>query len=122
MTTDSHNRNEYDEGAGAGPAAPEKAVRVVLPGHLRALANVPGEVRIAASAPVTIGSVLDGIEARYPMLRGAIRDHDAGPRRPYVRIFACEEDLSFQPWDCPLPGPVADGGEPLLIVGSISGG
>ena len=97
-------------------------VRVVLPGHLRALAAVDREVTVQAAAPVTLGSVLDAIEQRWPMLRGAIRDHGGGPRRPYVRLFACEEDLSFAPWDAPVPDPVVAGREPLLVVGSISGG
>jgi|APThiThiocy_cv2_1041547.scaffolds.fasta_scaffold01782_23 hypothetical protein len=97
-------------------------VRVALPGHLRALANVPGELLVKASAPVTIGSVLDAVERECPVLRGAIRDHGAGARRPYVRLFACEEDLSFDGWDAPVPPPVVEGREPLLVVGSISGG
>lgn len=97
-------------------------VRVVLPGHLRSLASIDGELTVGAAAPVTLGSVLDAIEERWPMLRGAIRDHGGGPRRPYVRLFACEEDLSFAGWDSPVPEPVAAGREPLLVVGSISGG
>lgn len=97
-------------------------VRVVLPGHLRALAKVAGEVRVDAAEPVTIGAVLDAIERRFPVLRGAIRDHDAGPRRPFVRFFACEEDLSHDPVDTPLPAAVTAGSEPFLVIGSIAGG
>lgn len=108
--------SEDDVAPGAVP------VRVVLPGHLRTLAAVDGELTVGAVAPVTLGSVLDAVEERWPMLRGAIRDHGAGPRRPYVRLFACEEDLSFLDWDAPVPEPVAAGREPLLVVGSISGG
>ena len=97
-------------------------IRVRLPGHLRTLAKVPGEVRVDAAEPVTIGTVLDAIEERFPVLRGAIRDHDAGARRPYVRFFACEQDLSHDPPDTPVPDQVAAGTEPFLVVGSISGG
>jgi hypothetical protein len=98
-------------------------VRVILPGHLRTLARVTGsEVQVSVAEPVTIGAVLDAIEQRFPVLRGAIRDHDAGPRRPFVRYFACEKDLSLDPVSTPVPGPVADGTEPFLVVGSISGG
>ena len=98
-------------------------IRVILPGHLRSLAKVTGEVRVeAAGDPVTIGAVLDAIEQRFPVLRGAIRDHNAGPRRPFVRYFACEQDLSHDPPSAQVPGPVAEGREPFLVVGSISGG
>lgn len=97
-------------------------VRVVLPGHLRTLARVTGEVRVEVAEPVTIGAVLDAIEARFPVLRGAIRGHDGGPRRPFVRFFACEEDLSHDPIDTALPGPVVAGREPFLVVGSVAGG
>ena len=115
----------------AGPASGARSersstvtsqIRVILPGHLRALAKVPGEVRVEAAEPVTIGTVLDAIEQRFPVLRGAIRDHDAGPRRPFVRYFACEQDLSHDPPDTPVPAPVAAGTEPFLVIGSISGG
>jgi hypothetical protein len=97
-------------------------IRVVLPGHLRALAKVAGEVRVQAAEPVTIAAVLDAIEGRFPVLRGAIRDHDAGPRRPFVRFFACEQDLSHDPVDTPVPAPVAAGTEPFLVIGSVAGG
>ncbi len=100
---------------------------MILPGHLRSLARVAGEVRVdvpaaGAAQQVTIGAVLDAIEDRFPVLRGAIRDHGGGPRRPFVRFFACEQDLSHDPVDTPVPGPVAAGTEPFLVVGSISGG
>ncbi|QDQ98885.1 MoaD/ThiS family protein [Tomitella fengzijianii] len=97
-------------------------MRVVLPGHLCVLADVDGELTLPAIAPVTIGSVLDAVEEAYPVLRGAIRDHDAGARRPYVRYFACEQDFSLDPPGTRLPEPVADGREPFLIVGAIAGG
>jgi len=97
-------------------------IRVVLPAHLRTLAHVDGEVMLDVEGPVTQGSVLDALEARYPMLRGTIRDHVTQQRRPFVRFFACEEDLSHQPPDAPLPEAVATGAEPLLIVGAIAGG
>lgn len=97
-------------------------VRVILPGHLRTLAKVTGELRLDVAGPVTIGAVLDAIETRFPVLRGAIRGHDAGPRRPFVRFFACEEDLSHDPIDTPLPEPVVTGREPFLVVGSVAGG
>jgi hypothetical protein len=103
-----------------------RVIRVILPGHLRSLAKVAGEVRVevpgGADRPVTIGAVLDAIEQRFPVLRGAIRDHGAGPRRPFVRYFACEQDLSHEPPSTAVPAPVADGREPFLVVGSISGG
>ena len=99
---------------------------MILPGHLRSLAKVTGEVRVEAAGgpgePVTIGAVLDAIEQRFPVLRGAIRDYGAGPRRPFVRFFACEQDLSHDPPTTEVPGPVAEGREPFLVVGSISGG
>ena len=97
-------------------------IRVVLPAHLRALAHVSGEVRLDVAAPVTQRSVLDALEARYPMLRGTIRGHDGGPRRAFMRFFACERDLSHEPPDDPLPDPVASGAEPYLIVGAMAGG
>lgn len=97
-------------------------IRVALPYHLRTLAKVDDEVRIEVAGPVTVRSVLDALEARYPMLRGAIRDHVTGQRRPFLRFFACEEDLSHESPDTPLPGAVATGAEPLLIVGAIAGG
>jgi sulfur-carrier protein len=97
-------------------------IRVVLPAHLRALARIEGEVQVDVTGPVTQRSVLDALEARYPMLRGTIRDHDGGPRRAFIRFFACELDLSHTPPDDPLPGPVAAGTEPYLIIGAMAGG
>ena len=97
-------------------------IRVVLPHHLRTLAQVGAEVEVDVAGAVTQRSVVDAIEARYPMLRGTIRDHVTKRRRPFLRFFACEEDLSHEPLDAPLPDPVAEGSEPLLIVGAIAGG
>ena len=97
-------------------------IRVVLPQHLRTLARVDGEVQLQVEGPVTQRSVLDALEACYPMLRGTIRDHVTQTRRPYVRFFACEEDLSHESPDAPLPDAVASGAEPFLIVGAIAGG
>lgn len=97
-------------------------IRVELPGHLRTLASIPGPIELPVPGSPTLGAVLDAIEERYPMLRGAIRDHHRGPRRPYIRIFGAEQDLSFQEYGAELPPPVAAGYEPLLIIGSISGG
>jgi sulfur-carrier protein len=97
-------------------------IRVVLPYHLRTLARVDGEVKLDMAGPVTQHSVLDALEARYPMLRGTIRDHDTGQRRPMLRFFACEEDLSFETPDAPLPDAVASGAEPFFIIGAIAGG
>ena len=97
-------------------------IRVVLPTHLRTLACVDGEVELAVAGQVTQRSVLDALENRYPMLRGAIRDHDSGRRRAFVRFFACEEDLSHERPDDPLPEAVATGAEPYLIVGAMAGG
>ena len=97
-------------------------IRVVLPAHLRTLAQVDGEVELEVAGQVTQRSVLDALEARYPVLRGTIRDHDGGPRRAFVRFFACEQDLSHEPPDAPLPDAVATGAEPYLIVGAMAGG
>ena len=97
-------------------------IRVVLPAHLRALASIDGEVHLDVAGPVTQRSVLDELEARYPVLRGTIRAHDGGPRRAFIRFFACEQDLSHQDPDAPLPAPVATGAEPYLIVGAMAGG
>jgi sulfur-carrier protein len=97
-------------------------IRVVLPAHLRTLARVEGEVRLEMEGRVTQRSVLDALEARYPMLRGTIRDHVTQQRRPFVRFFACEQDLSHEPLDDPLPDAVATGAEPFLVVGAIAGG
>jgi len=97
-------------------------IRVVLPTHLRTLACVDGEVQLAVAGQVTQRSVLDALENRYPMLRGTIRDHDSGRRRAFVRFFACEQDLSHEQPDAPLPEAVATGAEPYLIVGAMAGG
>ena len=97
-------------------------IRVVLPAHLRALARIGGEVNLEVAGPVTCCTVLDALEARYPALRGTIRGHDRGPRRAFIRFFACEEDLSHQDPDIPLPALVAAGAEPYLIVGAMAGG
>jgi molybdopterin synthase sulfur carrier subunit len=97
-------------------------IRVVLPAHLRTLARVDGEVTLHVEGQVTQRSVLDALEARYPMLRGTIRDQVSHQRRAFVRFFACEEDLSHEPLDAPLPDAVAMGAEPFLIVGAMAGG
>jgi len=97
-------------------------IRVCLPFHLRNLAQVGKEVQVETAPPVTINSVLDALEMRYPMLRGTIREYETGKRRAFLRFFACEEDLSLEPMDRPLPEAVAEGREPLLIVGAIAGG
>jgi len=97
-------------------------IRVVLPAHLRTLARVDGEVTLDVEGQVTQRSVLDALEARYPMLRGTIRDQVTQQRRPFVRFFACEEDLSHESQDAPLPDAVATGTEPFLIVGAMAGG
>ena len=97
-------------------------IRVVLPAHLRTLARVDSEVTLDVTGPVTQRSVLDALEARYPMLQGTIRDHGTLKRRAFVRFFACEQDLSHESPDAPLPEPVAQGVEPFLVVGAIAGG
>jgi sulfur-carrier protein len=97
-------------------------IRVVLPQHLRALARVGEEVELQVEGPPTQRSVLDALEARYPMLRGTIRAHATLQRRPFVRFFACEQDLSHEPADAPLPEPVASGAEPFMVVGAMAGG
>ncbi|MDQ1670721.1 MAG: sulfur-carrier protein [Actinomycetota bacterium] len=97
-------------------------IRVVLPAHLRTLAQVEDEVMLEVTGPVTQRSVLDALEARYPMLSGTIRDHVTQRRRPFLRFFACEQDLSDEPLDAPLPDAVARGTEPYLVVGAIAGG
>jgi molybdopterin synthase sulfur carrier subunit len=97
-------------------------IRVILPAHLRALARVDGEVELDIAGEVTQCSVLDALEAGYPMLRGTIRDHRDGKRRPFVRFFACQQDLSHEPPQAPLPHAVASGAEPYLIVGAMAGG
>jgi hypothetical protein len=97
-------------------------IRVVLPFHLRTLAQVGGEVQVEVEGPVTQRSVLDALEARYPALCGTMRDHVTLKRRPFVRFFACEQDLSLDSPDAPLPDAVASGAEPFLVVGAIAGG
>ena len=97
-------------------------IRVVLPAHLRTLARVDGEVKLAVEGPVTAGAVLDALEATYPMLRGTIRDHVTGRRRPFVRFFACEQDLSHEAPDALLPQAVVMGAEPFMVVGAMAGG
>jgi hypothetical protein len=97
-------------------------IRVALPYHLRTLARVDGEVELEVASPVTLRSVLDALEARYPVLRGTVRDHGTLKRRPFVRFFACKEDLSLEPPETTLPDEVATGMEPFLIVGAMAGG
>jgi hypothetical protein len=97
-------------------------IRVVLPAHLRTLARVDGDVKLDIEGPVTQRSLLDALEARYPMLRGTIRDHATHKRRPFIRFFACEQDLSHESPDAPLPAVVSTGAEPFLIVGAMAGG
>ena len=97
-------------------------IRVVLPQHLRTLANVDREVQLEVPPPITQRAILDALETRFPVLRGTIRDHVTKHRRPLVRFFACEEDLSFTPPDAPLPERVASGAEPFFIIGAIAGG
>jgi hypothetical protein len=99
-----------------------KTIKAVLPYHLRNLARVEGDVEIEVAEPVTIGSALDGIERKYPMLRGTIRDHVSGKRRDFLRYFACGQDFSLEPTDTPLPPAVAAGEEPFIVLGSIAGG
>ncbi len=97
-------------------------IRVVLPHHLRTLAKVGDEVQLDLEQPVTLGAVLDAVEAQFPVLRGTIRDHGTLKRRPFVRFFACEQDLSHEPPDAPLPAAVAGGAEPFFVVGAMAGG
>lgn len=97
-------------------------IRVCLPFHLRNLAQVGNEITVDAAEPVSINSVLDAVEARYPMLRGTIREYETGKRRAFLRFFACEEDLSHDPMEKPLPQAVVEGREPLLVIGAIAGG
>lgn len=97
-------------------------IRVVLPAHLRTLARVGDEVTLDIEIPATIGAVLDALEARYPVLRGTIRDQVTHKRRAFLRFFACEQDLSHEPADAPLPDAVVSGAEPFLIVGAMAGG
>jgi hypothetical protein len=97
-------------------------IRVELPFHLRNLARVQGEIQLEVAGPVTIKSVLDALEETHPVLRGTIRDHGTLKRRPFIRFFACKDDMSLEPADTPLPEPVINGTEPFLIVGAIAGG
>ena len=97
-------------------------IRVVLPAHLRTLARVDGEVQLEVTGPVTQRAILDALEARYPMLKGTVRDHVTLKRRAFVRFFACEQDLSHEPEDASLPDAIATGAEPFLIVGAMAGG
>jgi molybdopterin synthase sulfur carrier subunit len=97
-------------------------IRVVLPAHLRNLARVDGEVTLDVSGAVTVRSLLDALEDAYPVLQGTIRDHVTKKRRPFIRFFACEEDLSHELPDTPVPGAVASGAEPFLVVGAMAGG
>ena len=99
-----------------------QVIRVVLPQHLRTLAQVGSDVELEVDGPVTQRSVLDALEARYPMLRGTIRDQVTQQRRAFLRFFACEEDLSHEPPDAPLPDAVASGAEPFIVIGAIAGG
>jgi sulfur-carrier protein len=97
-------------------------IRVILPTHLRRLADVSREVEVQVENPITLSSVLDALEAEYPMLRGTLRDHVTKQRRPFIRFFACGEDLSHEPPDAPLPEAVATGAQPLWLVGAMAGG
>jgi molybdopterin synthase sulfur carrier subunit len=97
-------------------------IRVLLPAHLRTLARVQGEVQIEVAGPATLGSTLDALEARYPVLRGTIRDHVTLKRRAFVRFFACQQDLSLEPQNTPLPEAVIKGAEPFLVIGAMAGG
>jgi molybdopterin synthase sulfur carrier subunit len=97
-------------------------IRVVLPVHLRTLARVNGEVQVEVQGPATLGKVLDALEAAHPVLRGSIRDHVTLRRRPFVRFFACEQDISHEPPQTVLPEPIASGNEPLLVIGALAGG
>ena len=106
----------------SGVVRDKKMIRIILPAHLRTLARVQGEVKLAVEGNVTQRSVLDALEASYPMLQGTIRDHVTLQRRPFVRFFACEQDLSHEPLDAPLPEAVAKGDEPFLVIGAIAGG
>ncbi|HWD92749.1 MAG TPA: MoaD/ThiS family protein [Verrucomicrobiae bacterium] len=97
-------------------------IRVVMPFHLRKLAQVEGEMELEVPAPVTVRSVLNALEARFPVLKGTLRDHVTLKRRPFIRFFACKEDLSLEPTDTPLPEEVVSGKEPFLIIGAMAGG
>jgi len=97
-------------------------IRVIIPYHLKNLARITGEVQLELDGPITLRAVLDALEARYPMLRGTIRDHTTGKRRDFIRFYACEQDFSNEPVDTPLPNAIAAGTEPLLVIGAIAGG
>jgi len=97
-------------------------IRVVLPTHLKTLARVSGEVQLEVEGPVTQATILDALEERYPMLRGTMRDHVTHKRRPFVRFFACKQDLSHDPPETPLPDAIATGAEPFLVIGAMAGG
>ena len=97
-------------------------IRIILPAHLRTLSRVTGDVMLEVAEPLTLGAVLDAVEATYPMLRGTIRDHGTKKRRDFIRFFACGEDLSHELPDAPLPDAIASGSEPFLIIGAIAGG
>ncbi|HEY6192343.1 MAG TPA: MoaD/ThiS family protein [Bacteroidota bacterium] len=97
-------------------------IRVTLPYHLRTLAHVGGEVELNVEGPVTVSSILDALELRYPMLKGTIRDHGTQKRRPFLRYFVCQEDITHDPLDAPLPDAVISGTEPFMIIGAIAGG
>lgn len=109
-------------GSEVDPSSGIAAVRVVLPGHLKVVAGVEGELILEVARPVTTDSVLDALERRFPTLRGTVREHGGGRRRPMVRIFACREDWTHRPADAPLPSEVAEGREPLFVVGAMAGG
>src|SRR3954463_10576161 len=97
-------------------------IRVIIPSHLKTLAGVTGEVQLDAAEPVTLRTILDALEFRYPMLRGTIRDHSTGKRRDFIRFYACEQDFSNDPSETPLPEKIVSGAEPLLVIGAIAGG
>ena len=121
--TDSDEPETVDQGPGTTDQRPAaKLIRLVLPAHLRKLAHVTTELQLEVEGQVTQRSVLDALEARYPMLRGTIRDHVTQQRRPFVRFFACEQDWSHEPADTPLPEAVATGAEPFRVVGAMAGG
>lgn len=101
---------------------PLSMIRIVLPFHLRNLARVDGEVELEVASPITVRAVLDALEAKYPVLRGTIRDHGTLKRRPFIRFFACKEDLSLEPPETLLPEAVVNGSEPFLVVGAMAGG
>jgi molybdopterin synthase sulfur carrier subunit len=121
MTEEDPHAASTGEGA-SGECGAAQLIRLVLPQHLRTLAQVDAEITLDVAAPVTVRRILDALESRYPMLRGTVRDYGTGQRRPFLRFFACEEDLSHESMDAELPRAVAEGKEPLLIIGAIAGG